>query len=304
MKNNRIYSLVILMIFIFQSSILTAEISAESNNQLNISENLAYAWKFSESQNDLRKKFIEEEHFKLPTEKESLVGFEFRWEIWEIDDKTNYYEISYALCEGTKEGIRRLSARCDSGYTAHIGKDPVLVGQEMFKETSNYSFSILFIPHDVESYLERFIEGLPESNKSLFTAQGNTLRYKHEVSDGTYEMLINYNDQGIQSNFSLCFNGVPFYEYHYVGTYTETTEPTPFTSLSMIIVFIFIPFIFFLYLRLRYGKKDKNLKEKQRNLPSFQVQPAMQNNKTCSNCGKDIEETAKFCEYCGKKTAK
>lgn len=273
--------------------------SADFN--IGINEDIAYAWMLTEYDSEITTNFKKDEYYSLPTGDAGVYeGMEFRWEIWELKEKrdnlTEYYRLDYALCLSTENITNaRLSSACLTGYKAQIGKDPEFVGNELLKEKSNYSFTLMFILQDIDGYLEGILRGLPISLQNRFTVKNRTLIYEHTVSGGTYEMRIEYNEQGIQSNFSLTFNGKPFYSYYYVGTYSETSQISP---LMLILTFVGIIGIIFI---ISIGYKISEKMEEKKKIPKREGSDLPYIRNTCPHCGKTIRLKLNYCPECGKK---
>jgi hypothetical protein len=297
-KKNKTYALVFLTIVIGVSSPLFHE---SKSSTVGIKKDIAYAWMLTKYDSEITNNFKKDEYYSLPTGDAGVYeGMEFRWEIWEIkeerDNLTGYYRLNYAFCKGTQNITNaRLSSACFSGYKAQIGKDPEFVGSKLLKAKSNYSFTLMFITQDVEGYLEGILRGLPLSLQNRFTVKNRTLIYEYTVSEGTYEMMIEYNEHGIQKNFSLTFNGKPFYNYYYVGSYTETSQISPFISILTFLGIIGIIFV------ISIGYKIFERVKRKKRIPKLEVSdlPFVMSN--CPYCGKKIRLKLNFCPECGKK---
>ena len=151
-------------------------------------------------------------------------------------------------------------------------------------------------------FIQALVEGVTEAIRNKleiydndFRVKNRTLIYEHTVSGGTYEMMIEYNELGIQKNFSLTFNGKPFYSYYYVGIYKETSEYNPFLLLLIFVAVLGIVILISMGLSIVQKEEEKKKIPKRKGSDLSYVMSK------CPYCGKKIRLKLNFCPECGEK---
>mgnify|MGYP006293858405 CR=1 FL=1 len=294
------------MILVFTSTLSVIPINT-ADSDLGISEGIAYAWFITKYEEKTVDQFRRTEGFPHPTSDLDVgKGDDFRWEIRGIEERESFFALDYAVCRRVSPTARE-STDCFPGYEAKIAKDPMEVAMEWSGKGVKSSYTLVVTPSDAEQYLEGFVEGLPPSNRTLFSAGERTLIYDHDTPEGHYEVIMEYTGWGLQANFSASLDGDLFYRHVYAGTHESTEVPRirAFFGFLVIAGFLILAIIG-AYIQ---GKKGEEEEGEEKRATITYVEQVMRNQSRseadipeyCPKCGVRSQSGANFCEACGER---
>ncbi|MHA1149144.1 MAG: zinc ribbon domain-containing protein [Promethearchaeota archaeon] len=243
----------------------------------------------------------------LSTAYESIdEGFKLKLKIDLIDETNNGWEISADGYIGENAELY------DGSITWVIYKNPSDFADEAFNDDGVAMF-VVFLPIDIEDYLEEFNQKIPISWQDLIEVKKNQLIQKISSFTFNCSTITEYNEQGISKEYTIIYDGDVAYKRELISI-----ENFLFTGAVILIGIVGgITAAIVIYLR----NKKKRLKRMpppqmdpyppyHTEIPSQIRLPQMQRDnsqssspiiKFCPNCGKPRPSNAEFCVDCGER---
>lgn len=238
-------------------------------------------------------------------------GLQIEWDIDEVDSysgvDTDYWDVSYYYSEG--DDLRDNTTEGDWHYV-YVAEDPVILADDWFDGNDLYEYTIVFIPVDVEDYLEEFTA---EDGSGVFTSKGNVLTINHTLEGHHDTIIIEYNDDGIEEKYQIYYDDLLAYEYELMGVYGEEIDDYLIVVVVIIVIAVFAGIIVLVAVA-KYNMKQKTTPpvSVQRIPPGGQpIQPTQMPPPPaaqavtvigyCEYCGAERDSDAVFCPGCGQK---
>ncbi|MFX1258285.1 MAG: hypothetical protein ACFFAN_10520 [Promethearchaeota archaeon] len=161
---------------------------------------------------------------------------QFKMDLYKIESKENYWEITSALYSG--ENLDKRGEDVES----KAYKNPEDLADKILEEEAKADFSLYFLPVDVEDYLEELEESILDSDEyyeveyDLFV-DGSELTFDYTPYNYSDTIVQEYNGKGILESFEILSDGEKVFKLELVDSYEEQF------SLSLVFIAIIVTIV-------------------------------------------------------------
>ena len=300
----------IFLIFVLFSLFAANFTLADTSYKLGIENGDEMIWEATEYNEEYIEKLINS-GFLSTSYLQIEEGHKIKLSVSTLTEESDIWEVTVRGYEG--EDLENYAGM----ETMEVYKDPQDLADKMFDD-DNEAVYIVFMPYDVEDYLEELNNSISSIYKDTFYASEN--KFIQQISS-LFKVVSEYNEDGISEAYSLYYNDQVAYKRE-----LKTVENTMFMTIlvtSIIAASIIGAIVLFVVLYSRKRKRDKENAPERGMMypggspPTYKPQPQLKApasaqgplkpmvsdgiERFCQNCGAPRKPGADFCTNCGKK---
>lgn len=333
MKSTKTYNLLLLFsMSVITLLVLSLQIQAYSYD-LAIEEDDNLIWEISYINEEALQDLIDYEGYSS-SYSDLSEGDQYRWEITEVyperenSYEENYWKVDYTFYYG--QNLRYEDAETSEDYEYKIAAEPESLVDDWFNR-EEFEFGIVLLPDNTDYYLQEFYDNMPWDNKTVYSVSEYKLIENRSSIGHQDKVIITYNNEGIQQNYSLYYGEDLAYQYLLEEKYGNEGFFSPFLIIGITFAVIVVLVIVFALVAIGrksskknydtnkyanpYRANDTSKSSTESQAPPQSVRDNSQNIQQieesdieqekpkvigyCTLCGGKQESDAEFCPYCG-----